>query len=640
MLLQKIRDHAQGWFAYIIIGLLTIPFAVWGINYYFEGGGPLDAAVVGDSKISLQEYQRTYQQQRQRLQGMLGDSLDPTLLEGPRLKQDTLRQLIDERVLNQLTRNQRLRVSDQQLRDALLALPVFQQNGGFNKELYERLLRNQGYTIAVFEEGLRLSLATEQLRNGVVASALTTPVELEKIIALLKQQRKIQYLVMTLPQYAAKAVVEESAIQDYFKNNQDRFVHPEQVQVQFLELKLPDIAEQITVSEDELKTVYNAQMDRYGRPEERSASHILIKLSPDATQEEVNQAEAQAQKIADEIHSGSKSFDQALEEAKANTSGKLESGDLGVIGKGLLDNPAFENALYALEKAGDVSQPVRMPSGFHLIRLDQIAPAQIKPFEEVRESIAKELRQQQAENRFYEITQTLANLSYEHPDNLEPAAKALDVPVQDSDWFDSQGGEGIAKQPKVIDSAFSEDVLKRGINSEPLELEPGHVVVLRVKEHKEATPRTLEESREEIVKILREQQAREALAKDIEILKKRAIQGEHLQTLAREFSGEFKDTGLVSRDASSVDSTVLATAFRLPQPETGQVALGSVTLANGDQAVLEVFQVTPGQPDTVPENERKALAQQLAYQTGSEQFDGLLNSVRAKTKVVTYNDRL
>ncbi|MCB1822849.1 MAG: hypothetical protein KDI73_14915, partial [Candidatus Competibacteraceae bacterium] len=115
---------------------------------------------------------------------------------------------------------------------------------------------------------------------------------------------------------------------------------------------------------------------------------------------------------------------------------------------------------------------------------------------------------------------------------------------------------------------------------------------------------------------------------------------EHLQTLAREFGGELKNAGLVSRDAPSVDSAVLTAAFRLPQPEAGQVALGSATLANGDQAVLEVLQVKPGQMDAVSEDERKALAQQLAQQAGSGQFDGLLNSVRGKTKIVAYGDRL
>jgi len=639
-MLQKIRDHAQGWFAYTIIGLLTIPFAVWGINYYFEGGGPVDAAIVGGNKISLQEYQRAYQQQRQRLQAMMGDNIDPTLLEGPRLKQDVLRQLIDERVLTQLINDQGMRVSDQQLRDALLTLPVFQQNGGFNKELYERLLRNQGYTAALFEEGLRQSLATEQLRNGVIASALATPAELEQLITLLKQQREMYFLTLPLAQYVARAKVEDAAVQDYFTKNAERFVNPEQVRVQFIELKLSSLAGPMTIDEDELKAAYEAQIAKYGRPEERSASHILVKLPPGAAPAEVDQAKTTTQQIADAIRSGAKTFDQVLQEIKSDPSGQVEGGDLGVISKGMFDSPALENALYALQKPGEVSEPARMPSGFHILRLDRITPAQVKPFEEVRESIAQELRQQQAENRFYEITQTLANLGYEHPDSLEPAAKALELTIQDSDWFNRQGGEGIAKQPKVVDSAFSEDVLKRGLNSEPLELESGHVVMLRVKEHQEATPRTLEESREEITKILREQQAREVLAKDIETLKARAAQGEHLQVLAKEFGGEFKNAGLISRTTPSVDSAVLDTAFRLPSPEEGKVSLGSTALANGDQTVLVVARVVAGQKDELTGEERKALAQQLAQQTGSGQFEGLLDSVRAKTKVVMYRDRL
>lgn len=640
MLLQKIRDHAQGWFAYTIIGLLIIPFAVWGINYYFEGGGPMDVAVVGDSKISLQEFQRAYQQQRQRLQAMLGGNADPALLDGPRLKQEVLRQLIDERVLNQMARDQKLRIGDQQLHDAVMALPIFQQSGGFNRNLYEQLLRNQGYTATMFEEGLRQSLATEQLRDSVVASALVTQAELESLIALLKQQRELQYVILSLAKYADQATVDDAAITDYFEKNKERFFNPEQVRVQYIELKLAQIAEGVVVSEDELKAAYQEQIAKYGRPEERSASHILIPLPPNASQDTVENARAKAQRIADGIHSGGKSFDQALQETRADPAGAAEGGELGVIGKGMFDSPAFENALYTLQKAGEVSDPVRMPSGFHIIRLDAITPAQVKSFEEVRETVNKELRQQQAESRFYEISQTLANIGYEHPDSLEPAAKALNVPIQDSDWFSRKGGEGVTANPKVTESAFGEDVLKRGVNSEPLELEPSHIVMIRVKEHKDATPRTLEESREDIVKVLREQKAREAIAKDAETLKTRAAQGVHLQTLAGELGGAFKNVGLVGRDAPSVDAAVLDAAFRLPQPEAGKVALGATALASGDQVVLEVIRVAPGQKDALSEDERKALTQQLAQQTGSGQFDKLLDSQRIKTRIVTHADRL
>jgi peptidyl-prolyl cis-trans isomerase D len=640
MLLQKIRDHAQGWFAYFLFGMLIIPFAVWGINYYFEGGGPLDAAVVGDSRVSLQEFQRAYQQQRQRMQAMLSGQMDPALLEGPRLKQDVLRQLVDERVLDQSARDQGFRVGDQQLRNAVLALPVFQQSGGFNKELYERLLRNQGYTATAFEESLRQSLAAGQLREGVSTSALVTPTELEQWIALIKQQREFQYVVLPLARSVDRATVDEAAIRDYFEKNKGRLVNPEQVRLQFIELKLAQIAEGVTISEDELKTAYQEQIAKYGRPEERSASHILVKLPPNAGQDRVEKARVKARQIADAIRSGGKSFDQILQEAKADSSGELEGGELGVIGKGMFDSPAFETALFALPKVGEVSEPVRMPSGFHVIRLDHIASAQVKSFEEVREAVAAELRQQKAENRLYEIGQTLANLGYEHPDSLEPAAKALNASIQDSGWFDRKGGEGIAAHPKVVENAFGEDVLKRGVNSEPLELEPGHIVMLRVKEHREATPRTLDESREDIVKALREQKAREAIAKEVETVRTRAAKGEHPQVLAAEFGGEFKNAGLVGRDAAGVDGAILDVAFRLPQPNAGQVALGSTALANGDQVVVAVLRVVPGQQDALAENERKALAQQLARRNGADQFDKLLASVRSRTKIVTYNDRL
>ena len=640
MLLQKIRDHAKGWFAYTIIGLLIIPFAVWGINYYFEGSGPTDAAVVGGSKITLHEFQRAYQEQRQRMQGLLGANLDPALLEGARLKEDVLRRLVDERVLNESARAQGFRIGDRQLHDAVVALPVFQQSGGFNQELYERLLRNQGYTAAAFEESLRQSLATNQLRDGVAESALVTATDLEQWASLLRQERELQYVVLPLAPYVARASVDDAAIQAYFEKNKARLANPEQARIQFVELKLAEIGKSITVGEEELKTAYQDQIAKYGRPEQRSASHVLIKVPATAAPDAVDKAQARANQIADEIRSGGKSFDQALQQAKADPSGELEGGELGVIGKDLFDDPAFETALFALAKAGDVSAPVRMPTGFHLIRLDRIDPAQVKPFEEVREAVATELRQQKAENRFYEISQTLANLGYEHPDNLDAASRELAVPIQESDWFSRQGGAGLTAHPKVVESAFGEEVLKRGVNSEPLELEPGHVVMLRIKEHRDATPRTLEESRNEIVMLLREQQAREAIVKDVNQVKARAAQGEPLQALAKDFGATFTQPGLVKRDASTVDRTVMESAFRLPHPEAGKVALSTVALANGDQVVLEVTRVAPGQKESFTEDERKTLAQQLAQQEGANQFENLLDNLRAKTKIVTYSDRL
>jgi peptidyl-prolyl cis-trans isomerase D len=248
----------------------------------------MDAATVGGDKISLQDFQRAYQQQRQRLQAMLGDQADLAGLDGPRLKQQVLQQLIDERVLNRFAHDQGLRVGDRQLHDAIVALPVFQ--GRFDKDLYERLLRNQGYTPALFEEGLRQSLATGQLRDGVVGSALLTPVELEQLNMLLGQKRALQYLRLSLARYVEQAKVDDAAIQAEFEKNRERFVNPEQVQISFIELQSAKLAADITISEEQLKAAYQDHLDKYGRPEERQASHILVKLPAGATPEAVHAA--------------------------------------------------------------------------------------------------------------------------------------------------------------------------------------------------------------------------------------------------------------------------------------------------------------------------------------------------------------
>ena len=634
-MLQTIRDRASGWIAYIIVGLLTIPFALWGINSYFGDPAPLDAAQAGDDNISLQEFQQAYQQQRQRLQNLLGDNFDPALLDDNQIKNDVIQRLVDQRILLQAARQQGMRISDAQLQNTLQSYTAFQQDGVFNPTLYQRVLRSQGFSPVSFEEDLRRSMMLDQLQQGLVTSSLLPQATLDSAIALMNQQREIHYITLPLANYQENVSVEETAIEAYYQENKDRFLNPEQVQIQYLELKLDQLAKEVTINEETAKAAYEQQLERYGQPEERSASHILAPLTADASPEQIEQARAQAQTISDAIKTGAKTFQQAMEEAANNAN--LEADELGVIGQGMLGS-AFEDSLFELKAVNDVSEPVQTSFGFHIIRLDGITPAQLKPFEEVREELIAELQLREAENHFYEVANDLEERSYEQPDTLEPVAAALGLELAESDWFGRQGGEGVAAHSKVVNAAFDEDVLQNGRNSDPLEVEPSHVIVIRVKDHKEAAPRTLEETREDIVKILQEQQAREDLTAAIESLRKRAEDGAELQTLAEEFNGELKSPGLIERNATTVDRGILTAAFQLPPPTQDKPSIDSATLVTGDQAVISVTQIVPGE-QTDPE-QRKALARQLTNQSGTAQFQNLVNSLRDQTPVTIYSDRL
>jgi len=637
-MLQTIRDRATGWIAYVIVGLLVVPFALWGVNQYFSEPAPVDAAEVGGDKIPLREFQQAYLQQRARLQNMLGEQFDPDLFGEAGLKQRVLQQLVHERILSQTARQQGLRISDQQLQQAILAYDVFHEDGVFDAERYQRWLRAQGYSEVGFEEDLRASLATEQFQRGITGSAFVTAQQVDEYLKLLNQQREIEYLVLPLESYLAQTTVTDEAIEKYYQENTERFMDPEQVRLQYLELTTAQLAEDIPVDGAQLRALYEEQLDKYRQPEERSASHLLIRLPKDANADAIAQARNKAQEIHAAITAGTQTFQQALEEIQATEDPNVEAGELGVITAGMME-PAFESALFALEQVDDISQPTQTSFGFHIIRLDELTPEQVKSFADVKENVAREYRLSQAEGRFYDVAETLSNLVYEQPDSLAPAAETLGLEIQESPWFSRQGGEGIAAYPAVTAAAFRPEVLAERLNSEPLELEPGHVVVVRLLEHRTATPRSLEAVRDEISEQLRNQQAEVLAQTELDTLAERVRQGETLAALAEEFGAELKTPGLIGRSEADIDSAVRTEAFRLPRPADDKPTVGTATLPNGDRALLLVKRIEPGETTTA-EAERTMLRQRLAEQAGMAEFQGLLDGLRQQTRVITYNDRL
>jgi peptidyl-prolyl cis-trans isomerase D len=627
-MLQTIRDRVSSWIAYTIIGLIILSFALWGIGSYFGEPTTPDVAEVKGNPITLREFQQAFQQQRQQF-----PETDIAFL-----KAIVLQQLISERLLLETAQEQGLRVDDQLLRQAILSYQVFQEDGVFNSDRYKQMLALQGLTEQTFEESLRRNLMVDQLREGLTTTAMVTPAQIDQYIRLLKQQRELQYVLLPLKEYVDKTTVEETAVREYFEENKARFVNPEQVKVRYLELDLEKIAEDIPVSDTDLKAAYQENISRYTQPETRSASHILVTAPTDASETAIETARTRAQSIYNDITSGEKTFQEASTELQDDND--IETGELGEIRKGMYDeNPTFEATLYSLQNSGDVSEPVQTEFGFHILRLDAIEPEKNKPLAEVRDEVAQELRLRKAENRFYDLSENLANLIYEHPNSLEPAAQALGLEVQESPWFTRQEGEGIAVYPGVVEAAFSQDVLKNRFNSDLIELKPNHVVVVRADDHKQATPQTLQEARSAIVSELKQQQARETMLEDAKALEKRATKGESLTKLAKEFGGELKKPGLVERQASELDPTLLNSVFSLPQPAKDKASFGLAALNDG-QAVIAVERVVPGKPDAVTEQERELLTQQLAGRSGSSVFDSFLTSLREQADIVTYNERL
>ncbi|QGU32944.1 SurA N-terminal domain-containing protein [Thermochromatium tepidum] len=633
-MLQTIRERAQGWIAWAIVILISIPFALWGIQSYLGMGGEPIAATVNGVKIPARELDQRVQERRFELRKRLGTAYDPATFDDQRLRAEVLETLIQEALLTDVVKRLGLHVSDQEVQMQILSDPAFISEGRFDKETYERLLRFQGLTPAMYEAQLREKMSATQLIRAVSSSELVTRAELDAYKRLMGQRREISYLRLPLADYRREEPIDEARITAYYGSNRARFQTPEQVKLDYLMLDIDSLSSKVEVSEEDLRQLYESDRARFVQPERREVRHLLLKVEEGAD-------EAKAQAVLDEIQAirariqAGESFEELAKTLSQDPGSAAKGGSLGVIESGIMV-PAFDQAAFAL-KVGELSEPVRTPFGYHLIEVTKILPSETKPFEEVREQLRTELAKQRAEGLFYDLAERLANISYESRDSLDPAAEALGLTVQHSDWIGREGGsEGVLSHPKVLAAAFSEDVLVGGHNSELIEPERDQLqaIVLRVAEHREASVKPLDEVRDEIVAAIRDEQARAAAKSAAEALAERLRDGSDWSAIGEGLKPE--SPGLVDRQNTAVPAGVLDAAFKLPVPTAGGVSVGTAILDDGDVVVVRLSKVEDGEVKVNAEDNTDGFSAEsfiLTQIMGRQAYINVIEDMKSRAKI-------
>jgi peptidyl-prolyl cis-trans isomerase D len=619
-MLQAIRDKVTGWIAYGIIFLISVPFALWGVNSYLGGGEAAPAATVNGEEITLSDLDRAYANYRQRLAQLFGGSIPETLGSESMLREQVLGQLVEEAALRQYTQKQQYRIGDEELNRVIRGMNAFQRDGQFDTDIYQAQLRSLGYSPPGFEEELRRSGAMEQLQSGVLATAFTTPVLEKQFTDLKNQSRKIRSLTYSVDKTAIQPGAEE--IEQHYLAHTDRYRTTEEVRIDFIELSLDGIKQGIEVSEDDVYARYQENKTIYTSEEIRDTSHILITVNGD---EDAAPALARITEIRERIVNG-ESFANMARELSEDPGSASEGGSLGEVERGVMV-PTFEAALFSLE-VDQLSQPVKTPFGWHLIKLRSIIGGEIQPFETVKSTLQDEIKTELAEGQIYDLIENVANIAYEQSDSLLAAAEQLDLTVQTSDWFDRLSGQGIAVEPKVRQMAFSAEVLQQGLNSDAIELDNARVVFIRLNQLRPAAVKPLDQVQEliksELVTIkTREQSLKSGMAALAEL-----SAGKTLDDLAVEWSASISDHGFVERNQSEIDGTILRRTFSMPKPEQGPVFEG-LSVAGGNYAIIELSAVLSNDGNV----DNKALDELKQARAGAE-YQAALKLLTNRAEVV------
>ncbi|MCK4709743.1 MAG: SurA N-terminal domain-containing protein, partial [Gammaproteobacteria bacterium] len=631
-MLQSINDRIQGWLGWLIVALISVPFALWGIQSYLEVGGNKFLAKVNDTEITPAQFDRALSRQLARLQEMFGKNMPKSDAYDQMLKKQVLDQLITTEVLNQYATESGYTVADASLASAIQEIDAFKEDGQFSAKLYERILNSQGMSIPGFEAVYRQELATSHIQNAIMASSITTSSEIEQQWKLNNQHRNISFIEFKSVDYLKQISVSDDEAKKYYEQNSFRYMNPEQVSIQYIELKTEQLENEIPVNEADIKKSYDAYVANAKSNEQRKASHILVNLASDASEADKNSALEKISKVKKELDAGG-SFSALAKKYSDDEGSAINGGDLGIVSKGMMVKP-FEESLFALKK-GQVSEVVRSEFGYHIIRLDEIKAASIDSYAAKKSSIEKELKESGVQNLFYERAELMANMAYENPESLDLVAEQLKLKIQKSTLFSRSSGTGITTNAKVRNSAFEDAILKEKLNSDAIEISNKHVTVIRINEHKPSTAKSFDEVKAVIVSELKFTKAKQQAKEKADSLNEKLNKDSSViswNNITSEFNSNTKSLNLVKRDSTEASKQLIEVAFKLSKPETNKVSYKQITLNNGNTAIVTVLTVN----DSIVKADKAAsdaATKKLNNQLSNQEYAAVVAEIKAQAEI-------
>jgi peptidyl-prolyl cis-trans isomerase D len=621
-MLQDIREKSLGTFGKVIIGVIIAVFALFGVESIIGGfTQPPSVADVNGEEITQFELDQSVQNLLASVGGNL-NGIDQGFLESI-----ALNQIIEEAILRQKANSEGMTISSDRIDRGILETESFQINGAFDPDLAVRTMATQGLNVALYRESLAQRMVLSQLANAFTSTSFITENELERFVRLSAQTRDFRYISVTMGTRTLGTAVKDDEIFSYYDSNENQFTEEESVVVQYVLLDKNSISNELVVADADLLASYESERSEFEGSSEKRASHILFEISGELDQSEALRL---AETAKTRIEEGEEFASMALELSSDQVSAEV-GGDIGYT-----DGTAFPDAIEtALEGLGigEVSVPVISEFGVHLLKLTEDSENTFPSFEESRERIERDLKSSEVEQIYAERLQDLSNLAFETGD-LDTISEELDLTVLESDSIQRGGGVGIFSNETLVEASYSDEVFLDGNNSEVIELDDSQSLVLRVLEYNEAMVLPLDDVQPEIAVILRTQMERDAVQKIGSSLVEQFQEGADLEVLLMENDLSWVVETDVERSSFSVNREILEEVFSL-SAASANAQSATLTLDNGTFVLVELNAVNEGALESIPEDQRLALAESIVTDIGNNDFQGYMGSLRDNSDIQT-----
>ena len=618
-MLEKFRSYAQTKAAKIILALILVPFALFGIDSYLnQAGNNLSIAKVNGYKIALPEYNRAIENVRNRIMSE-GKKVDPAMFDSFEFKESVIDGLITKQLLNNDIKKSRFRITDQQLSQYIIGMPEFQKDGKFSQEIYDKVLQNNQLTPKKFEESIRNDLLIQQVRDGLQKLTFIPPNNLAETLKATSQQREISIAEFKTKEYMTKANIAEKDMQAFYDQNKSKFLAPEQVKAEFVVFSLANILPTINVTEDEIKSFYKANADKYQNQQQREASHILIAASKNAPPAEKAKAKAKAEDVLNQIRKNPKQFAELATKYSQDPESAKKGGDLGSFGRGMMVKP-FDDAVFSM-KVNEISNVVESDFGYHIIKLTKII-GEGGGFDAMRPQIKAELIYQKGQEKFAALAEEFSNKVYEQSSSLDAVSKRFNLPIQKTDWISRNDSDKFFKNEALMSALYSKESIKDHRNTEAIEVTPNNLISARVVDYKAQSTKPFADVRKNIEDYLKFESAKKMVASEGEAA---------LKSLTDASSKiQWQPATLVDRkNTKGLSDAVVNHAYKMPTDKLPSYS-GFIDGNNG-YVIVKVNKVSF--PNDSNEENKQAFASDYSEALSAEYLSAYLKGLKAKASV-------
>ncbi|MGE3317727.1 MAG: SurA N-terminal domain-containing protein [Candidatus Berkiella sp.] len=617
-MMQVLRDKAQGWIAWVIVGLVGITFVLFGAGSLFDRDHRNQVvATVNGNKITGSEldnvYQRFMQQNGSQLQNV--DSND--------VKKELLDSLIQQKTILQATEHLGMTVSQQRVFSTLGSLPFLQVDNQFSEDSYLQFLNKNHFTDIQFRTLLRDALLREQLQQSIIPTSFVLSNDLQDLAKYMLQKRDFRFVVINKEPFEKAAKVTDEDIKQYYEKHLKDFMTEEALSLEYVHLSLPELIKSVQATDQEVQQFYQENSGSFSEPPSVHVAHILINVPRNADAKALNEAQAKLATVQKRLKEGA-SFEDLAKEFSDDKESAAQGGDLSWLNPGEMF-PEFERVAFSLDKANPISEPLRSQYGFHIIKLLDRKNEKVKPFNEVKAQAALQYKRQQAEEQFVNMADELGTIAYDNPDSLQKAHDKLKLSIHKTATFTKAQGskDPLMQNPQVFTAIWSTQVKDNKNNSDLIKLDDENYVVVRVDEYLPSKQKSLEDSQAKIKDILIAKMAEEKVkekANTVLAELEKADPNKIAQVMS-DHDLRWEERQNIERNTKEpIDPMVIQEVFTLPRPNDKEPRIKSVPLANGDYAIVWLTEVRDGEPSSLSVTDKEAYQAQLSKHMGELEF--------------------